>query len=229
MRSSRVVSVAVAATLVVASCGDDGDEASDTVAEADDSLETAEGEAPAESADDIDPPASDEPPADDPDPESETPPSSGSLNAADQALADAIAADLSAEDDDDLGFSEVFDTQCMAEGTVLALGGAEAIEAEYGVTSETVGQIDDTPLSEEDARAVASAYGECGDFVELFVRSFSADGFTEEQSRCLLDGVGNERFEDFIAANFAETDAGAAQDALFSVIIANAPGCGIEF
>ncbi|MEM8745528.1 MAG: hypothetical protein AAF945_05675 [Actinomycetota bacterium] len=151
---------------------------------------------------------------------------SSALSEADQELADAIAADLAANDE--AGFADVFDTQCMAEGTVAALGGADAIESEYGVTPEAVGAIGDTELSADDARAVAAAYGECGDFVELFVRTFAADGFPEDQARCLLDGVDDDLFEQLIAAGFSATGESAAQDALTSILNERAASCTTE-
>ena len=202
------LSLAVVAALAITACGsDDDDDAGGTASDTADGADSSGGGGVG-SGDD---------------------PSSGPLSAADQALADAIAADLDADaEDDGLGFSDVFDTQCMAEGTVAALGGAEAIEAEYGVTAEDVGAIEDTELSDEDARAVARAYGRCGDFVELFVLSFEAQGIATDDARCLLDGISDEQFEDFVAANFSAADEDAAGAELFDTIFASASDCGIQ-
>ena len=154
--------------------------------------------------------------------------STAGLSDADRELAAAITADLLADDED--GFADSFDTECMGVETVRALGGAAAIESKYGITVANVDQTDETPLDETDAEKVADGYAKCGDFTELFVQGFVADGTaTQEQAECLLADVSDDLIKGSIVESFRNIEEGEASGQLFAAIFGRVEECGIEF
>lgn len=124
----------------------------------------------------------------------------GGLSEADQELADALTAKFDA--DDDAGFGEVFDTGCMGRGVVVALGGADAIEADYGITVDNVADVDDTPLDQADAEAVVDAYRSCGDFREVLTLGFTESGVPPELAACVAEALADETITASLVENF---------------------------
>ncbi len=151
----------------------------------------------------------------------------GGLSGDDAALAAAIAADLVAEDED--GFSEAFDTDCMGVEVVKALGGANAIEDKYGITAATVGDIDETPLDLADAAKVADGYARCGDLKDLFTQSFVSEGQTQEEAECLTADITDDQVKQSIVESLAGQEDGAATSELFNAMFSRVETCGIDF
>jgi hypothetical protein len=152
----------------------------------------------------------------------------GELSGADQELAEAISAELVANDTD--GFAEVFDTDCMGQEVVKVLGGAEGAEADFGVTVDNVGDVNDREFEPEDAERVVGAYSSCGSIKELFTVAFTADGeFTDEQASCMVEDISDEQFESALAEDLGGVENGPAQSAVFDGLLSSAVDCGVEF
>ncbi|MEL6892705.1 MAG: hypothetical protein AAFP84_13990 [Actinomycetota bacterium] len=153
--------------------------------------------------------------------------SGGGLSAEDRALADAISADLVDGDED--GFAAVFDTDCMGEQMVRALGGAAAIERDYGVTADNIGDVEDRDFTEDDAQKIAEGYVACGSMKELFTLAFVQEGgVTQEQADCLVADIEESAFEAAIAEVLAGVDDGPASGDVFNAMVGRIPDCGIE-
>ena len=148
--------------------------------------------------------------------------SSAELSGADQELADAIAANL-VEDDD--GFAEAFDVDCIASGTVSALGGADRIESEYGVTAANP-DTEDVDLSADDASKVAAAYASCGDLKDALIVGFATDGVTTEQAECVLADISSDDVQAFFEESLQGNEEGPAGEKIFNALFENFESCG---
>jgi len=134
------------------------------------------------------------------------------LSGADQELADALSADIVADDD---GLADAFDPDCLAAGTVSVLGGADRIASEYGVTVDNP-STDGVDLSADDAAKVAASYADCGDLKQAFAVGFTSDGdMTTEQAECVLEDISSDEIQDMLEETFQGNDEGPASDALF--------------
>ena len=95
-------------------------------------------------------------------------------SAADQAVIDAIAAQIGADGDAPAGL----DLNCMASAMVDGLGGTQVMADSYGLTAETIaaGQEPDTVvLSVEDARTMGDASMDCG-MGSIILAQLAGDG-----------------------------------------------------
>ena len=152
-------------------------------------------------------------------------------SAADQAVIDAIAAQISADGDAPAGL----DLNCMASAMVEGLGGTQVMADSYGLTAETIaaGQEPDTVvLSVEDARTMGDASMDCG-MGSIILAQLAGDGMAEDDASCLLDKLDQDAIRDLFAAEFmSEADADrigeAAEDTMFSSIIAAIGGCDLD-
>jgi len=127
-----------------------------------------------------------------------------------------------------------FDSECMASGMVNELGGADEIEASYGLTAEGVreGQdIDDVNLDEATARDVTDAIFDCVDMAGLITSSFAQEGLDDDAQQCLVDLIPEGSLRTMAAAGFMG-DAGAdleteATDEIFNALFGGAADCGL--
>lgn len=146
-----------------------------------------------------------------------------SLSGADQELADAIAANLEAEED---GIATVLDSNCLATETVAAIGGA-AGAAEYGITVDTP-DTEDVVLPAADAEKIAAAYAECGDLKEAFLAGMTSDGsMTAEQADCLFTDFGADDIEGVFAESLQGIEDGPAGNRLFEALFGRSEECGL--
>jgi len=152
-------------------------------------------------------------------------------SAADQAVIDAIAAQIGADGDAPAGL----DLNCMASAMVDGLGGTQVMADSYGLTAETIaaGQEPDTVvLSVEDARTMGDASMDCG-MGSFILAQLAGDGMAEDDASCLLDKLDQDAIRDMFAAEFmSEADADrigeAAEDTMLSSIIAAIGGCDLD-
>ncbi|MEM1333657.1 MAG: hypothetical protein AAGG08_09385, partial [Actinomycetota bacterium] len=146
-----------------------------------------------------------------------------SLSGADQELADAISAEIAAEED---GIGTVLDPDCLGTNTVAAIGGADGAAA-YGLTVDTP-DTEDVVLSAEDAEAVAAAYADCGDLKDAFVSGMTADdSMTAEQADCLFEDFGSDDIQAVFAESLQGVEDGPANDRLFEALFGRAEECGL--
>lgn len=152
-----------------------------------------------------------------------------SLTPEEQALADAIFADMELDNADD---EEVApdDMRCFAEGMVGALGVARL--GDLGVTTGDVGQPEDAfrGMTDAEMEQMADVGLECIDYAAGFVDAMEADGLSRSSAGCLAD-----RLDDggFFRASFITTmrgeDFSPEQDAeLLSVFLDGAQDCLTE-
>lgn len=127
----------------------------------------------------------------------------------DQALVDAIAADLVAGNTGAVGEITEEQADCVAEGVVDGVGADQL--AEYGITAEDVATIEEVGLSEEDATAVADAMTECVDIEALFLEGMAADGtMPQEAVDCIADAIDEDMLTSFLVAGLTGGDPEAA-------------------
>lgn len=133
---------------------------------------------------------------------------SDGLSEADAELAGSLATEWSEGGE----FPESVDEQCLAEGFVEGVGGADGA-AEVGLTTANIGDADfeAQPLSEESARAVSANMFACDGF-ETALLSEMGPEVTDEQASCLAEQVDDSSLESLIASTFMG-EAGAAIEA----------------
>lgn len=155
----------------------------------------------------------------------------GDDGAADDELISAIEAAM-LQEAPPAGFE--YDANCMATGMVANLGGAEQIEADYGLTAELVRggrDIDDFNLEEQDAIDMTESIWECSDFTGLISSSFATEGMNSEQAACLTAKVPEDAVKKMIAASFmgaaGTTLEDEAGEELFGSMFAAAQECGV--
>jgi hypothetical protein len=125
------------------------------------------------------------------------------LSAEEQTQADRVAASLLAEDDEDDGaFDDITAEQadCVGANVVAELG-VERVEA-------IDWDAEESPLIEEDAPGVASAFVACVDVRPLFTAAFAEGGeLTQEQAQCISDDFSDDEIEGILAFSLANPDA----------------------
>ena len=149
----------------------------------------------------------------------------------DQALIDAVAAQISADGDVPPGV----DVECMSAATVNGLGGAAAMEEEYGLTVDTINdgqEPDDVELPVDDARSMAEGMLNCG-LDDFMVDAIVGEGISEDAATCLLDNMDGDAMRDSLAAQFMNSaDAArigeAADAAMGESLFASVSECNIS-
>ncbi len=106
-----------------------------------------------------------------------------------QALADAIAAEMTADTTPGNPFAKAEDAQCFADGMVGALGverlAALGVTAESATSAETVmGE-----LTAEEQGKVADVALSCIDLSKAIIDGAVAAGLSEDQAQCLADSL----------------------------------------
>lgn len=149
---------------------------------------------------------------------------SAELNEADLALAAAVTADLAADDEE--GFGEVFDIECMGREMVTALGGAAAAEEKYGFTAATASDMEDVPMEQSDAEKVIDGYSKCGDFGELLSSSFTAFGTSEADAKCVVDALPDGLLRDSLVGQLVDPT-GVGGSPLDTALTDAAITCGV--
>lgn len=150
---------------------------------------------------------------------------SAELNEADLALAAAVTADLATDDED--GFGQVFDIECMGREMVAALGGAAAAEEKYGFTAATASDMEDVPMEQADAERVVDGYSKCGDFDELLATSFTAFGTLEADAKCVVDSLPDGLLRDSVVGQLVDPT-GQVESPLDSALVEAAITCGVN-
>lgn len=149
------------------------------------------------------------------------------LSEADAELASALEAAW-AEDGDFEGVA----LDCVSQGFVTGMGGAEAAEG-YGVTVENIGdaEFEETPLSESDARGAVDAMWECDGFEGAFFAQIGPPLDADQQS-CLADNVDDDPLKSLLTSSFmgaAGADLEAANENVFEEqLFAALETCGID-
>ncbi len=127
------------------------------------------------------------------------------LSGDDEELAEELAA-VWAEDE---SFPSTLSTECLANGFISGIGGAEGA-AGYGVDVDNIGEgtFDDNPLNEEDALAAVGEMYKCDGFKTALAADF-ADTDDTEAADCLADEISDEPLTNLLASSFMG-DAGRA-------------------
>lgn len=136
----------------------------------------------------------------------------GSGGSNDQEVIDAVAASIRADGDIPAGV----DIECMAGAMVEGLGGAEGLEADFGITLDDIQNGtdvgDEIELSRDAAIALTEEMFAC-DLQEAMVAEMAAD-LGEESARCLVGELDENTLRNLMAAemmNASDADAVASQ------------------
>jgi hypothetical protein len=152
--------------------------------------------------------------------------SGGGLSAAEQAVADAILAEMIAEnaDEDEV---DPEDMRCFADGMVGGLGVDRL--GELGISAADVGDPEAAfrAMSEGELDDMADVAVRCIDFRTGFTDAMVADGISRESAECLTDVLDDtDFFRASLIASMKGEDFSPDQDAeLMSVFINGAQDC----
>jgi hypothetical protein len=129
--------------------------------------------------------------------------SGGAGSAEGQALADAIAAQMTADTSAGNPFANEADAQCFADGMVGALGverlAALGLTAESAASAETaMGQ-----LTEEEQGKVADAALGCIDLKKAIKDGAVSGGLPEAQAQCLADSLSKDLLKKAFLSEFS--------------------------
>lgn len=152
--------------------------------------------------------------------------SGAGLSAEEQAVADAILAEMIAENEDEDEI-DPDDMRCFAEGMVGGLGVGRL--GELGVSAADVGDPEAAfrAMSEGELDEMADVAERCIDFRTGFIDAMVADGISRESAECLTDVLeGSDFFRASLIASMKGEDFSPDQDAdLMSVFITGAQEC----
>ena len=152
--------------------------------------------------------------------------SGGGLTAEEQAVADAIFAEMVAENEDE---DEVDpdDMRCFADGMVGGLGVARL--GELGISASDVGDPESAfrAMSEGELDDMADVAERCIDFRTGFIDAMVADGISRESAECLTDVLDDsDFFRASLIASMKGEDFSPDQDAdLMTAFIGAAQDC----
>ena len=208
MKTTHIRTAFAVATLVLAAtaCGGDDEAAGDASA-------TAEADAAAETADDAASATTAEEPA-----ATEAPSGGGSLAA---ALADNMMED-SAAGNSPIATRE--EAECWASGIVDGVG--EDRLNELGVTPESVGELEDLALTDEEVSTVVDSLFDCADVKQAFADQFAAD-FGAEAASCIAEGLDEDLVKQALSASIAGDDSQPSAEFL-DAFTKLAGDCGIQ-
>ena len=136
-----------------------------------------------------------------------------SLDDTEQAMADAIAVQMT-EDGDSIATDE--EAQCYGEGVVSEMGLDRLLE--LGLDQEAVESgtgPDDVELSDDDVDALLDPMMECIDFGAIFVEGLTsgADGeVSEESAECMADGISDDTIRSAAEAGLTGEEFDTATD-----------------
>lgn len=125
---------------------------------------------------------------------------SDGTSAEDQAFVDAMVTSFG----NDGAVPDGVNVTCVAENFVSELGGADQIEADYGVTAVDAGTIgfDEVSLTEADARSVVDGMWSCDGFEDSLYAEIANSGLTDDQSKCLRDNLDATPLKTLMASSF---------------------------
>lgn len=211
MKTTQIRTAFAVATLVLAAtaCGGDDEAAGDAsaTAEAAEAADTAADDAAVATT-----AAAEEPAA------TEAPPGGGSLAA---ALADNMMED-SAAGDSPVATRE--EAECWANGIVDGIG--EDRLTELGVTPESVGELEDLALTDDEVSTVVDSLFDCADVKQAFADSFAAD-FGAEAASCIAEGLDEDLVKQALSASIAGDDSQPSAEFL-EAFTQLASDCGIQ-
>jgi hypothetical protein len=151
------------------------------------------------------------------------------LSPEEQALADAILADMQADTSDDEEF-DPNEMRCFAEGIVAELGVSRLFD--LGVTAADAGDPEAAfrEMSDAEMEHMADVGLGCIDYATGFVEAMMADGMSRSGAECLTDRLEE---ADFFRASFITTmrgeDFSPEQDSdLLAVFLSGAQECLTE-
>ncbi len=120
------------------------------------------------------------------------------LSGEDEELAEELAA-IWAEDE---SFPTTLSTECLANGFISGIGGAEGAEG-YGVNVDNIGEgsFDENPLNEEDALAAVGEMYKCDGFKTALAADFAGTDDTDA-AECLAGEISDEPLTNLLASSF---------------------------
>ena len=148
----------------------------------------------------------------------------------DQAVIQAVAAQLREEED-----TGSIDVDCLATALVNGLGGAEAMAENYDLTVETIeagAEPDNVELPKDQAITLADEAMGCG-LADSMITEMTADGLSKDEATCLLGQFDEDVLRDMMATGFmSEADAqaveAAAETDLFTSMFTAMDECSID-
>jgi hypothetical protein len=151
-------------------------------------------------------------------------------SASDQEVIDAVATQMRNDD-----APEEMDIDCMAAAMVNGMGGAEAMEATYGLTAATIAageDPEDVELSKDAAISLADEAMDCG-LGDIILTEMMGDGMAESDAKCLIENLDQDAIRDMTATEFmTESDASAvgaaAEEALLGSLLGAVSDCDLD-
>lgn len=151
-------------------------------------------------------------------------------SASDQEVIDAVATQMRNDD-----APEEIDVNCMATAMVNGMGGADAMEADYGLTAATIAageDPEDVELSKDAAISLADEAMDCG-LGDIILAEMTGDGMAENDAKCLIENLDQDAIRDMTATEFmADADASAvgaaAEEALLGSLLGAVTKCDID-
>ncbi|MCJ7725938.1 MAG: hypothetical protein MUP76_06060, partial [Acidimicrobiia bacterium] len=118
---------------------------------------------------------------------------SGGLSDGEQAIADAIALDMTADPEPGDPFSDAAAARCFSEGIVDSLGIARL--AEIGITANAIdSQAAFATMSETEINTMADLMLGCVDVETAMTEQFATDGISDGSARCMAKAFGETDF-----------------------------------
>lgn len=154
--------------------------------------------------------------------------SSGSV---DDELVSELSASVAASTSDDYF---PYDADCVAETTVRELGGADAIEADVGVTAASIAAGDDLfealQLDEAAATSLADELWLCADYKKATLSDMLGPGVQDADLTCFVDGIDDDTVRSVVAGRFMADDDTtllvASAEAMFGESMTAMDNCG---
>jgi hypothetical protein len=122
---------------------------------------------------------------------------------ADSPLVQALAANM-VEEGGESPVANQEEAECWASGVVGGIG--EDRLGELGVTPESVGDIEDLDLTDEEVAVVVDSLFDCADVQQAFADMFAAD-FGDEAATCIADKLDEDFVKQAMSASIAGDDA----------------------
>jgi len=134
--------------------------------------------------------------------------SGSSLSGADAELADALSQAWS----DDESFPASLSSDCLANGFISGVGGAEGAER-YGVDIDNIGDgtFEDNPLEQGDALAAAGEMYQCDGFKSAFLGEIAGTD-DADATECLAGEISDEPLTGLFASSFMWDSAGPLEE-----------------
>ena len=138
---------------------------------------------------------------------------------ADSPLAQALAADMLA--DEDAATTDPEEAECWASGIVGGIG--EDRLTELGMTVDNVGDVEDYEFTEAEISTVVDSMFDCVDVQASLTEVFEED-FGPEAAACLAEGLDNDMLKQVMTS---ELDGSEPSDEFFQAFLDLAAECDI--